>query len=67
MKNFHNVETRKINGYYIGYSADGRSWRITGHSGYWNAYANVTCQGSINCLLGFERISEISHELSLIK
>lgn len=61
------METRKINGHYIGYSADGRSWRITGKSGYWNAYANVTCQGSINTLLGFERLSEISIELSLIK
>lgn len=64
MKNFHNIETKKINGYYIGYDATGRSWRITGKTGCWNAYASVTVQGLLNCLLGFDRLSEISAELS---
>lgn len=67
MKSYSNIENRKWNGYYIGYSADGRSWRITGKSGYWNASASVTKQGSLNLLLGFERLQEISEELSNIK
>ena len=34
MKAFDNIENRKFPGkdYYTGYSADGRSWRITGQS-----------------------------------
>ena len=32
MKSYHNIE--KLNGRYVGYSADGRSWRIQGKTGY---------------------------------
>lgn len=63
MKNFPNIESRKINGHYVGYSADGRSWRITGSHGNWSAYANVTRQGSEKMFLGYDSLSEISVEL----
>ena len=69
MKAFDNIENRKFPGkdYYTGYSADGRSWRITGQSGHWCAYANVTSQGKLSSLIGFERLSEISQELKEIE
>jgi hypothetical protein len=67
MKNYHNIEPRKTNGNYVGYSADGRAWRITGRTGCWSAYANVTQQGSTNTLLMYDRLSEISEELGAIK
>lgn len=67
MKNYHNIEPRKTNGNYVGYSADGRAWRITGRTGSWSAYANVTQQGSTNTLLMYDRLSEISEELESIK
>jgi hypothetical protein len=67
MKNFHNIEKSLFEAKtYIGYSADGRSWRIRGGSGNWSAYANVTCAGSTNVLIGFDRIAEISKELEAI-
>ena len=66
MRNYHNIESRKFNGHYVGYDASGRSWRITGRTGNWTAIANVTKQGAINSLLGFDRLSEISAELSAI-
>lgn len=67
MKNYPNIETRKINGHYIGYSNDGRSWRITGQSGNWSANSNVTRQGSLSQLYGFSTLSELSAELSKIE
>ena len=69
MKAFDNIETRKFPGkeYYVGYSADGRSWRITGKSGYWCARANVTSQDKLSSLIGFERLVEISQELKEIE
>ena len=69
MKAFDNIETRKFPGkdYYTGYSADGRSWRIVGRTGYWNAYANLTSQGKLSSLIGFERLAEISQELKEIE
>ena len=67
MKSYHNIEPRKISGHYVGYSADGRAWRITGRTGCWSAYANVTQQGSTNTLLMYDRLSEISEELGAIK
>ena len=63
MKSYHNIETRKINGRYIGYSADGRSWRIHGKSGDWTAVANLTKQGSMNLIMAFDTLREISAEL----
>ncbi len=68
MKAFTNIESRKFPGrdHYTGYSADGRSWRIVGCSGNWSAYANVTAQGKISSLIGFERMQEISDELRKI-
>ena len=68
MKAFTNIESRKFPGrdHYTGYSADGRSWRIMGRSGYWSAYANVTAQGKISSLIGFKRMQEISDELRKI-
>lgn len=67
MKNYSNIEGRKFNGHYVGYSADGRAWRISGQSGNWYARANVTMQGKISQIIGFERLSEISAELKGIK
>lgn len=67
MKYYHNIETRKISGHYVGYSADGRAWRITGRTGCWSAYANVTKSGSINQILMYDRLGEISTELESIK
>lgn len=67
MKNYPNIETRKTYGYYLAYSADGRSWRVSGKSGHWTATASVTSVGKINILIGFERLSEISEELKSIK
>lgn len=48
-------------------SADGRAWRITGRTGCWSAYANVTKSGSINQLLMYDRLGEISVQLESIK
>ena len=68
MKNYHNIEKSGfLNRQYVGYSADGRSWKISGCTGNWSAYANVTCQGSISIIAGFERLNEISKELENIK
>ena len=69
MKNYGNIETRKFPGrdHYTGYRAGGRSWRIHGTTGYWSAIANCTKQGSINLLVGFDRLQEISEELQVIK
>lgn len=68
MRNYLNIEKSSFpNRQYVGYSADGRSWKISGSSGYWSAYANVTRQGSISMLIGCERLSEISKELENIK
>lgn len=64
---YDNIENKKTNGYYIGYDATGRSWRITGKYGCWSARANVTVQGLLGNLIGFDKLSEISHELKLIK
>ncbi len=65
MRAFDNIESRKFPGrnHYTGYSTDGRSWRIMGRSGYWSAYANVTVQGKLSSLIGFERMQEISEKL----
>ena len=65
-RTFHNIETRRTNGYKIGYDASGRSWRMYGKSGNWTAVANITMQGHISRLVGFERLSEISEKLSTI-
>lgn len=69
MKRYLNIETRKFPGlnHYVGYSSDGRSWRIRGFSGNWNATANLTKAGSTNLLMGFERLQEISEQLAKIK
>ena len=68
MKNYHNIESRRNPmGHYTGYSADGRAWRIMGRTGCWSAYANVTKAGSINQILMYDRLSEISEELESIK
>lgn len=69
MKAFDNIETRKFPGqnHYVGYSSDGRSWRIHGYSGNWNATANLTRAGSMNLLVGLDRLQEISEELAKIK
>lgn len=69
MKNYHNIESKRLPGhaYYIGYSGDGRSWRITGQSGNWSAKASMTKAGSTNLLIGFDRMDEISKELQQIK
>lgn len=68
MKNYHNIEksafpTRQ----YVGYSADGRSWRITGRSGYWTATANLTRQGACNLVCGYPLLSDISRLLDAVK
>jgi hypothetical protein len=65
-RTFHNIETRRINGYKIGYDASGRSWRIYGKSGNWTAVANITMQGHISRIEGYERLAEISAKLSTI-
>lgn len=68
MRSFHNIEKSGFHArQYVGYSADGRSWKITGSTGYWTARANLTKQGSLNILIGFERLSELSEELQQIK
>lgn len=68
MKNYHNIESRRNHlGHYIGYSADGRLWCITGRTGCWSAYANVTKTGSVNQILMYDRLAEISAELESIK
>jgi hypothetical protein len=68
MKNYHNIESKKSKaGHYSGYSADGRAWRITGRTGCWSAHANVTKAGSINQILMYDRLHEISTELESIK
>lgn len=67
MKNYHNIENQKMHGYYVGYSADGRAWRITGRTGCWSAYANVTKAGSTNQILMYDRLAEISAKLESIK
>lgn len=69
MKSYGNIETRKFpgNDYYTGYSSDGRSWKIMGSTGYWSAYANVTSQGKLSSLIGFDRLREISEALKEIK
>lgn len=68
MKNYHNIESKKSKlGHYRGYSADGRTWRITGRTGCWSAYANVTKAGSTNQILMYDRLAEISAELESIK
>lgn len=68
-KSFHNIEYRRFPGasYYVGYSADGRSWRIHGNPGNWSAYANLTSQGKLNTLIGFDSLAEISNELGEVK
>lgn len=67
MKSFHNIDRcRRAGEHHTGYSADGRSWRIVGRSGYWSAYANVTAQGHLNTLIGFDRLSDISKELEKV-
>lgn len=66
MRNYPNIESRRTGGHYIAYDATGRSWRITGRSGVWTARANVTVQGLIGLLCGYERLSEISAELAAI-
>lgn len=68
MKSYHNIESRKspFGDYYVGYSDDGRGWRIRGRSGNWTAIANVTCQGSLNRLMGYDTLAEISAELEKI-
>ena len=67
MKNYHNIECRKTNGYYVAYDGTGRSWRITGHSGNWTALASVTVQGLVNLLIGYDNLDEISCELTKIR
>lgn len=68
MKDFHNIEKSAFpQRQYVGYSADGRSWRITGRSGYWTATANLTRQGSINLIMGVDRIAHISNQFAGIK
>ena len=68
MKSYHNIEK---SGFpprqYVGYSADGRSWRISGRSGYWNATANLTRQGSCNLIYGYPLLSDISRLLEVTK
>lgn len=67
MKKFHNIKKcRHDGGQYVGRSADGRSWRIVGRCGAWSAYADLTATGSLNSLIMFERLSEISEELASI-
>lgn len=63
MNSFDNIETRKINGHKIAYSADGRSWRIHGTTGNYSAFANVTNQGKINALFGIDRLAYLSQQL----
>jgi hypothetical protein len=67
MKNYHNIESKRFNGAYTGYSADDRSWRITAGSRSWIARARVTKQGGTNLLCGFETLAEISEALAAIK
>lgn len=68
MKSYRNIESKKspFGNHYVGYSADGRSWRISGSSGNWSAYANVTKQGSLRAILMCDRLSEISKELEAV-
>lgn len=68
MKNYPNIEKSGFSGrQYVGYSADGRSWRISGQSGYWSATANVTRQGALSILIGFNTLAELSAELRGVK
>jgi len=62
-----NIETRRINGHKIAYSADGRSWRIFGRTGNYTARANLTVQGKLNLLCGMQNLLELSDELEKIK
>ena len=68
MKTYFNIEKSGFAGrQYLGYSAYGRSWRISGQSGYWSATANVTRQGALNVLIGFNTLAELSSELGDVK
>ena len=68
MKKYPNIQGRKVQGWgYPGFSADGRLWRIRGRFGHWSATADCVRVGSTNMLIGFDRLSEISHELAQIK
>lgn len=65
MKNYPNIENNKnFDGSRTGYDAGGRSWRIYGCHGSWTAKANVTRQGSLNLIVGFRKLAEISEELA---
>jgi len=64
---YTNIETRRINGNKIAYSADGRSWRVYGKTGNYTARANITEQGKINLLIGMINLLELSNELKDIK
>lgn len=67
MKSYPNIEHHKnFDGSRTGYDGTGRSWRISGHTGYWCARANVTAQGLCNNLIGYETLDEISQELKQI-
>ena len=68
MKSYQNIEKSGFpSRQYVGYSADGRSWRIAGKSGYWSAIANLTRQGSCNLLYGYRLLSDISSLLEVTK
>ena len=67
MRNYFNIENKKnFDGSRTAYDFSGRSWRIYGESGFWSARANITKQGSINVLIGYKTLSEISKELESI-
>ncbi len=67
MKSYFNIETqRNFDGSRTGYDATGRSWRIYGRHGNWTARANVTNQGLLGPLLGYETLQEISDILYTI-
>ena len=65
---YHNIERPGFFGrQYVGYSSDGRSWRISGKYGYWSATANVTRQGKLSVLIGFNTLAELSAKLGDVK
>lgn len=67
MKNLFNIEKSVFPGrQYVGYSADGRSWRISGAFGNWTAIANVTSQGEMKAFYGADTLAYLSNQLSSV-